>query len=153
MENGQPGIYVASKTKHAARWKGMRASGTPIISTWIDLAIDKAKDGAVDHADLWDRCIEEAASSTAVVVYFEEGEVFKGAYVEVGAALASKVPVFLVGDPSGTCWGHRLVTRCATVEEAFKKAFHVWLDRPVMTDQEEPLSTSNAKGDRVEVTS
>lgn len=118
-------IYVASKTKHAWRWLELRALGRPIVSTWIDEA---GEGETTDLADLWDRCIREASTATAVVVYAERDEVLKGAYVEVGAALALGVPVFLVGDPSGTCWHHRLVTRCASVDEAFLRALGAWLN-------------------------
>jgi hypothetical protein len=46
------GIYIASKTVHAARWRDLRAQGLPIISTWID----EAEIGATgDWPDLWHR--------------------------------------------------------------------------------------------------
>jgi hypothetical protein len=44
------GIYIASKTKHAARWLEYRAQGEPIISTWIDEAGEGA---SADLHDLW----------------------------------------------------------------------------------------------------
>ncbi|GEP11789.1 hypothetical protein [Methylobacterium gnaphalii] len=113
------GIYIASKTVHAPRWRGVRAGGVPIISTWIDEA------GAGETAcfrDLWRRCVAEAARSGALIVYREPGEVLKGAFVEVGAALASQVPVFAVGCRDLSFGHHALVTHCDTIERAFNAA-------------------------------
>src|SRR5438093_12904578 len=31
-------IFVASRTRHAAKWRSLRDAGWPIISTWIDEA-------------------------------------------------------------------------------------------------------------------
>jgi len=108
-------IYIASKTKHAARWRALRSLGVPISSSWID----EAGEGETsDWNDLWCRCLAEAKSAMSLILYVESDEILKGAYVEVGAALASGVPVFVVGEPAGSFWRHHLVTRCATMEEA-----------------------------------
>jgi hypothetical protein len=88
------GIYVASKVKHAARWRLLRDEGVPVISTWIDEA-GEGESG--DYAELAARCIREATSARAVLLYCEPGDILKGALVEVGAALAMGVPVYCVG--------------------------------------------------------
>lgn len=89
------GIYIASKTRHADRWRFLRDKiGLPIISTWIDEA---GPGESTDLADLWRRCIAEASGAAALIVYREKDEVLKGGWVEVGAALASDVPVLAVG--------------------------------------------------------
>lgn len=75
-------IYVASKT--------FRLDGFPVHSTWIDEA---GQGETLDWADLWRRCVSEAATATALVVYAESTDVLKGALVEVGAALAAGRPV------------------------------------------------------------
>lgn len=89
------GIYIASKTKHAARWRYLRDKvGEPIISTWID----EADVGEInDLADLWRRCILEASTAEVLILYREPDDVLKGGWVELGAALASGVTVFAVG--------------------------------------------------------
>jgi hypothetical protein len=97
------GIYIASKTKHAERWRAMRSAGVPIISTWIDEAGVGETD---DFADLWSRCVAEASSCSALIVYREDGEDLKGGWVEVGVALASGVPVFGVGIDSFSVQHH-----------------------------------------------
>ena len=88
------GIYIASKaTAHAPKWISLR-NDLPIISTWIDEA---APGMTLDWPDLWGRCLAEAASAEVLIVYMEPGEVLKGAWVEVGAALQAGVPVIGVG--------------------------------------------------------
>ena len=89
------GIYMASKVKHHMRWRGLRdLLGYPIISTWIDEA---GEGESQDLADLWRRCVAEASSAEVLVIYCEPGEALKGAWVELGAALATGVPVMAVG--------------------------------------------------------
>lgn len=119
------GVYVASKAKHGERWRSLRASGTPIVSTWID---ESGEGETADWGDLWTRSIAEAAGAAAVVVYNEPGESMKGALVEIGAALATGTPVFWVGpqnDSSGkeyTVIRHPCVTLCLSLEHAIRQA-------------------------------
>lgn len=87
-------IYTASKVKHAAVWRKLRDGGVPINSTWIDEA---GEGDSSDLVDLASRCINEARSASAIVLYCEPGELLKGALFEAGAALAAGVPVFCVG--------------------------------------------------------
>lgn len=112
-------IYTASKTTHAWRWRALRDTGVPINSTWIDEA---GVGETVDFRDLWARCVGEAAGADALVLYVEPGETLKGALVEVGAALASGVPVYVVGNPDGSWVIHPLVRRCGSIEEAVDAA-------------------------------
>lgn len=87
------GIYIASKTRHADKWRTV-ATKYPINSTWIY----EAEPGQTkDFDDLWRRCIHEASTADALIIYREGEEVLKGAWVELGAALACGVPVFAVG--------------------------------------------------------
>lgn len=121
----RPAIYTASKTKHAAKWRKLRADGVNVISTWID----EAESGqTIDFKDLWRRCVTEAAKCDALLLYVENGEELKGALVEVGAALAMGTPVFLVGQPgaSGTWPAHELVHPCETVEQVLTAITKYW---------------------------
>lgn len=111
-------IYGASKSKHGAMWQRLRASGVPIISTWID----ECGPGESNMIELWDRCIAEASRADATIVYAEPGDVMKGAFVEVGAALASGKRVFWVGPCDGSVSNHRNVTRVATMAAALALA-------------------------------
>jgi len=87
-------IYISSKVKHAARWQALRDAGAAIISTWIDEAGPGASS---DYHNLAHRCIEEARTADALILYCEPGEILKGALIEVGAALAWGRPVLCVG--------------------------------------------------------
>lgn|SRR3990167_5519652 len=109
------GIYMASKTKHAPMWRDMRQSGVPINSTWI---YEAGAGESACLADLWLRCIGEAVCARALVVYREPDEVLKGAFIEVGAALAVGIPIFAVGCDEYSFTNHPLVTKCATLSEA-----------------------------------
>lgn len=89
------GIYIASKTRHADRWRLLRDKfGEPIISTWIDEA---GEGETADYHDLWARCLNEASTAAVLIAYREPSEVFKGGWVEIGAALANGVPVLAIG--------------------------------------------------------
>lgn len=114
------GIYVASKVVHAELWRDLRHwEKDPIISTWIDEA------GVGESAsleDLWRRCVTEASTAGALIIYRRPDEVLKGAWVELGAALASGVPVFAVGIEEFTVANHAGITHCADLIEARRLA-------------------------------
>lgn len=91
------GIYVASRASVLARgemWRRFRAEGHPIISTWID------EDGPNDTAnldELWVRIRREVVGAERLVLYVEPDDFpLKGAFVEIGMALAANVPIFIV---------------------------------------------------------
>jgi hypothetical protein len=130
------GIYIASKTRHAGRWKDLRAKGFPIISTWID----EAREGeSADLDDLWSRCIAEASGCRVLIVYREQDDILKGGWVEVGAALAAGVPVYAVGLDGFTIAEHKRVKHFPTIEDAFSAAS--W---DCVTPQ--PLTSAHAEG-------
>lgn len=114
------GIYVASKCYHGPMWRHHRDNGRKIVSTWID---EYGEGETSDWPDLWSRCVNEARSAKAVILYSVIGEELKGALIETGAALSAGRPVFTVGVPDKHSWiNHPLVTRCETITEAFEKA-------------------------------
>lgn len=111
----QYGIYIASKTIHADKWRKLRSVGWPIISTWIDEAgIGETS----DFTDLWRRCIAEASNAAVLFLYREPGEQLKGAFVECGAALASGVPVIATGCGAFSLVSHPLVTQVEGIPAA-----------------------------------
>jgi hypothetical protein len=114
------GVYIASKTRHAHKWVALHDSGAPIISTWIDEA---GEGQTASFADLWTRCVYEAANSRMLILYSENQESLKGALIEMGAALACGIPVVIVGDAPQlkTAKHHPLVSHAATVEEALSR--------------------------------
>lgn len=112
-------IYIASKTIHGNKWKELREKGLPIISTWIDeCGIGETK----DWLDLWERCIKEASEADLLIVYREPNEILKGAWVEVGAALARNKLVYAVNCEEFSIKNHRNVICFKTLEEVLDAA-------------------------------
>lgn len=108
-------VYIASKTRHANLWIKLRHDGINIISTWID---ESGVGETVDKKELAVRCIKEASDCDVCLVYAEEGEVLKGAYCEMGAALANGKPVLVVGDLDTILTQHPNVTQCLSIHGA-----------------------------------
>jgi hypothetical protein len=110
------GIYIASTMTHAYRWQLLRDKvGYPIISTWIDEAgIGESE----DLSDLWRRCIAEASSAEVLILNRGPGEVLKGGWVELGAALAAGVPVFAVGIEEFTVAKDKRIRHFASMADA-----------------------------------
>lgn len=119
MAEKRSGIYVASKVRHAPTWKTIRASGLPIISTWIDEA-GQGESG--DLTDLWRRCIMEASTAEVLIVYRLPDEALKGAWAEVGAALACGVPVYAVGISEFTIANAKGITHFPNLDAAIDAA-------------------------------
>lgn len=97
-------------------WRKLRNKYN-IISTWID----EAEIGqTTSYSDLWIRCIKESSNCDRLIVYGEEGDQLKGALIEVGSALCSRIPVFMVGkiEAMKTAKNHPLVRQVDTIEEA-----------------------------------
>lgn len=115
-------IYITSKTKHAGRWRELRAAGVNIISTWIDEA---GAGQSRDLSDLATRCINEAKSADRLILYCESSDVLKGALIEAGAALAAGVPVFVVGSAASLQTAlnrHPLWKETSSIESALRAA-------------------------------
>ena len=113
--DGPLGIYVASRTIHAAMWKELQSEGVPIISTWLDEA---GAGETEDFSDLWRRCVDEVKRAGRLVAFHSEGDVWKGAFIEIGVALGAGVPVTVVGGPPGSWPAHPLVSQARSVREA-----------------------------------
>lgn len=134
MTDARNGIYIASKTKHADRWRLIRdKAGTPVISTWID----EAGDGeSSDLHDLWRRCIHEASHCQVLVAYREKDEIFKGGWVEIGAALAVGIPVYAVGLDEFTISNYRGITHFPTMKDAVTAALSHLRTQPAPTTEQ-----------------
>lgn len=94
MKTGVP-IYIASKTKHAEKWKKIRASGYNIISTWIDF-VGKEEN---NQLEIFSRCVDECQKCYEMIVYAEKDDILRGAYIEMGIAFHNgSIDIYLVGD-------------------------------------------------------
>lgn len=93
------GFYVASRAsvpERPAAWRRFREDGWPIVSTWIDEA---GEGETADNGELWQRIDREIASCAALILYVAADDFpLKGAYIEVGMALARGKPVAVVLD-------------------------------------------------------
>lgn len=109
-----PKIYIASKSRHRPRWRGLRdTGGYNIISKWID--VDDSLIGDPDrtikfnfnYPKLWADCVTDVKNCDVLVLYAEAGEHLKGALVEVGIAIALGKEIMVTGvlEDNGT-WFH-----------------------------------------------
>ena len=120
-------VYVASKAYHAPMWRQIRGtlavhrSEFAIQASWID--IDVADSLSVDDVstDLWRKCVEEASSARLLVAYHARGDEWKGALVEIGAALAHEIPVYVIGAPPGSWAAHPLVFLAGSFDDALSQ--------------------------------
>lgn len=105
LDDAAEKIYVASKTKHAYRWKALRDWGYNIISTWIDEA---GEGQSADLNDLQQRCINESLACDLMIVYAEKEDYLKGAFIEMGVALSANKRIYLIGEvlPNGSAFTH-----------------------------------------------
>ncbi len=130
-EAEQFGIYVASRVKRAPVWEEYKRQGYPIISTWLN---ETGDDDTDDFGELWAR-IESEIRRCEVLVFYAGGAEdfpFKGAYIEVGMALACGKPVLVALEdvtlngrtmrPIGSWILDRRVKRFASLPEAMTAA-------------------------------
>lgn len=125
------GTYIASRVRHAPLWRQSRdEDGWKITSSWIDEA---GPGETADLGALWVRIEAEVARSERLILYVEPDDFpLKGALVEVGIALAHKIPIRIVAPgveidlvsyrPIGSWCRHPLVTFAKTMDEALEGA-------------------------------
>lgn len=91
-------VYPSSKVKHALMWRELQNTVPHVFfnARWPHRAKKESELNHDDFRDLWMECKEDIMDSDAVLVYAEDGEVLKGALVEVGIAIANDIPVILV---------------------------------------------------------
>jgi hypothetical protein len=126
----RPAFYVASRASNLDRprmWAQVRARhGYHFTSTWVDIALAGT---ALDLTDLWTDIAAEIAACDCLVLYVApEDFPLKGAFVEVGMALALGKAVRVVAPgvvldpvdckPLGSWAKHPLVEFASTVEAA-----------------------------------
>jgi hypothetical protein len=110
-------IYIASKTRHGKYWKQLRSSGVNVISTWID---EVGPGETKDPAELSQRCIAEVKECDCLLLFISAEDQPKGAFIEVGAALAFSKPIRVVAPfyRIGIFQHHPSVTQFTTVADA-----------------------------------
>lgn len=129
----KPIFYVASRASNPDRprmWAEMRDThGYNINSSWVDAA---AAGLEVEFDLLWEAIAAEIARCDCLVLYAEPDDLpLKGAFVEVGMALAGGKPIRIVAPgvvldpldfkPLGSWAKHPLVKFASSVHEAFSE--------------------------------
>ena len=102
----KPSIYSASKIWHAEKWIEMRdKEDFNIISNWINVPCGTKENptGAKkltipEKRVLWTECAKEVTKADMLIIYAEEGDEQRGVLVELGGALSTHTPVYLIGD-------------------------------------------------------
>lgn len=137
LANGRPmtgphGIYVASRVHHWKLWQ-QQSLIFPIISSWIN---EPGEGDTPDMGALWDeQIVNEVRASKALIIYVEPQDFpLKGAFIEVGMAMAYGKPIILCAPgvvvegrscrPIGSWMCSRLVTREDNLGRAFGRALH-----------------------------
>ncbi len=102
-------VYTASKLKHAAMWREMCAA-TPHLQAharWLKHSSIGTPDTPEHAAEFWLQDEQDVRDADAVLVYAADGDHLRGALVEAGIAIASGVPVVVVGKhPDYGTWQH-----------------------------------------------
>jgi len=125
------GTYIASRTWRAPTWRRLRDNdGWKITSSWID----EARAGeSTDLGSLWEHIAAEIGRSERLILYAEtEDFPLKGALIEVGMAIAARIPIRVVIPdvildpvsfrPLGSWVRHPMVIFCDTMDEALEGA-------------------------------
>ena len=89
--------YIASRTRHAERWKALRAHGIDLLCSWVDEA---GQGQTSDWADLWRRCEREAKTAHTFILYADGDDYeMRGALVECGIRVSTGRPLWYLTPP------------------------------------------------------
>ena len=122
-------IYPASMLRHAPKWQTLRhewKSFARFVATWPDQVTrgSEPADVSPDPAIMrlaWVTNCEEIKSCDFLLIYAEEGDNLRGAFIEAGVAMATFKTIILCG-PEGPWWGswkfHPCCIRAEDLEHA-----------------------------------
>jgi len=107
-------FYVAGKFEV---WERVRGIQNYLISQGYEITKDWTSDKESDNGFPIINVVEDIrgiAMADAYVGVFEEGYIYKGALVELGAAIALRKKVYIIGHAQDSCIfiNHPLVTKC-----------------------------------------
>lgn len=117
-------VYGASKLKHAELWLKLADEwiddNIHFIARWPRFHVGTTPDAPCYAKVAWQHDLEDVSQSDIVMVYAEPDDKLRGALVEAGMALASGIPVIVVGDHPdyGTWRYHPLVYIVDGLDEA-----------------------------------
>lgn len=97
----------------------LHAAGIAVTSRWLDMPA-AAPTEVAPQAEIATVCIEDIVIADALVAFTEpygSGYFTGGRHVELGLALAWKVPVYVIGPIENVFHCHPSVTRCAELAD------------------------------------
>ena len=116
-------IYTASKLRHGPMWRNLCDHSRRFIfhARWLKHNKMGTPDTREEAVEFWRQDIQDVLTADAVIVYSENDEVLRGALVEVGVALSSGIPVFVIGHSTsyGTWQYHKGVTWVQSLDRFF----------------------------------
>lgn len=117
-------IYTASKLDKSEMWKELQHEWKEFEFTarWFQFHVGNVPDAPAFAKFFWQEDEEDVKRADVVLVYAEEGDILRGALVEVGIALGVGIPVICVMNGENPSWGtwsyHPLIYRVASLVEA-----------------------------------
>ena len=124
MYQSQIVVSVCAKLRHAPMFLKLREDYPDVhfISRWIVTASQGSEEQKPVYE--WMREAEiEIANSHCVIVYAERGEILKNALVQVGMAIAMRIPVYVIGENASYAewqFWQPLVTRATNLPQCIK---------------------------------
>lgn len=101
-------VYIASKFRHGRRWRELDWwEQFELTSRWVTHYHDQVPDDPQFAKLGWLHDVEDVQRSDVLVLFGGEQDRLVGGLVEAGVALASGLPVVLVGEsPDWGTWQH-----------------------------------------------
>lgn len=117
-------VYTASKLGQHSMWAALQRQWPRVFfhARWLRHVAIGTPDTA-EHAErFWIEDQEDVSTADALLIYAERGEHLRGALIEAGIAIASAIPVIVVGEHSdyGTWQYHPTVMRAPTLAVAYE---------------------------------
>lgn len=133
-------VYTASKLRHAEMWQKLEQSPEwlPYVfftARWIKHLAAGTTETPENAVRFWVEDLEDAGSADALMILGVEDDTLRGAFVEVGYALAKGVPVIVVNSegPQAFDYGswvyHPEVIRVSNLDEALEAIKQIRQDR------------------------
>lgn len=123
-------VYPSSKVRHAPMWRRLQQEVPHVFfnARWIKRAESQEEMDSYELAELWRECQQDVKDADLLLIYAEDGDQLKGAFVEVGMALAYGVKVMFVTPVEdwhafGTWMHGTAVQRASTIEEAMTRLY------------------------------
>lgn len=116
-------VYTASKITTAPMWRELSSMWPHVFfhARWLKHNEIGTPDQREFASRFWIEDEQDVKSADAVIVFAKSDEHLRGALVEAGMAIASGVPVIVVGihNDYGTWQYHPLVSRVKNLNEAY----------------------------------